>query len=296
MAKTGDTRHANNDGRPTRRDSLFRRVPIGAAGPQQPLRMEEAYFEAPVCRNCGEPLTTGFCGQCGQAKARRLTWRDLRHEIWLHWRLFEVTTARTLWRLISKPGYVAREYVLGRRKSHMHPLKLLLIMFGLMLLMVTTNRFFETHFYSKRTDDTVERMAALVQSYGNWSFSIGIFAIFLASWLVYRRRLGYNSIEHAVLAVYCQILIMGVILLNMLVTLVWDDPAFIADYKLVSGRYLYAAKVFIVGWAFRQFFLVDFKREWPRLLVAVLVYMALSWALLRVYALGILAMVRMQTA
>ena len=49
-----------------------------------------------------------------------------------------------------------------------------------------------------------------------WRFSTGIFAIFAGSWLVYRNRLGYNAMEHAVLAVYCQILVMAALLVNLL--------------------------------------------------------------------------------
>lgn len=268
----------------------------GVAGPGAPARVEDAYFQAPVCRNCGAALHTPHCGQCGQKQASRFAWRDLRRETWEHWRLFELTSARTLWRLVTSPGYVAREYVMGRRKDHMHPLKLLVLLVALLVLMLNYNRFFAHFGYSSRADAQMDRIAALVQGYANWSFTLGIFAIFAASFLVFRRRLGYNTLEHAVLAVYAQILIIAANLVNLLPTLIWNAPDFIADYKTASARYLYVVKVLIVALAFKQFFLIQARREWPRLAVAVLLYMAASWALLRLYAYAILQIVRLQAS
>lgn len=269
-------------------------VPIGAAGAKQPTRLEHAYFEAAVCRNCGAALDTPFCSQCGQKKARRFAWRDLRRETWEHWRLFELTSASTLWRLVTSPGYVAREYAMGMRKRHMHPLKLLLLMVAALVLMLARNRYFE-HFSQFRGADTpVAQMAALVQGYANWSFTTGIIAVFAGSYLVFRGRLGYNAIEHAVLAVYCQILVIAVIVLNLVPTLVWTSPDFIRAYKSASAQYLYAFKILIVAVAYRQFFLVQLRREWPRLLAAVIVYLACSWLIVRVYANAVLYIVKAQ--
>ena len=284
----------NEGGAPARRQSVFRRIPMGAAGPKQPVRVEDAYFDAPVCRNCAAPLQTSHCGQCGQKRANRLRWRDLRQETWQHWRLFEITSARTLWRLITSPGYVAREYVMGRRKDHMHPLKLLLIMVALMLVVLNYNDFFGHYSYSGRQDPQMQRMAELVKGYANWSFSTGFFAVFTASWLVYRNRLGYNAMEHAVLAVYTQIMLMAAVMLSLLPTLVWSSPAFVTQYTDVSKWVNYVIKALIVGVAFKQFFLVDLKQEWPRLAAAVLIYAATSLALLRFYAYVALQLIKFQ--
>ena len=270
------------------------KVPQGAAGPKQPVRLESAYFDVTVCRNCAAPLETPFCGQCGQKRARRLGWRDLRQETWLHWRLFEISSVRTLRRLVTQPGYVAREYVMGMRKKHMHPLKLLALLVVVLILILARNSFFEHFDYSTRVDEEVDRMSTLVQAYANWSFTTGIGAIFIASWSVYRRRLGYNSIEHLVLAVYCQILILAAIILGLLPTLIWNDPEFIRTYKSFSGYLLYGVKLVIVAVAFRQFFLVDLPREWPRLAASLVIYLAASWVLLRLYAYMVLMLVRMQ--
>lgn len=270
------------------------KVPQGAAGPKQPVRLEGAYFDVAVCRNCAAAMDTPYCGQCGQKRARRLGWRDLRKETWEHWRLFELTSVQTLKRLLTHPGYVAREYVMGMRKKHMHPLKLLAFLVVILILVLARNSFFEYFHYSTRADAEVDRMAKLVQAYANWSFTTGIGAIFIASWSVYRRRLGYNSIEHLVLAVYCQILILAAIILALLPSMIWNDPASIRTYKAFSGYLLYGVKLAVVAVAFRQFFLVDLPREWPRLVASLVVYLAASWVLLRLYAYLVLMLVRLQ--
>lgn len=270
-------------------------APSTTTGANSLAPLDDAYFEVAECRNCGAPLQAAYCGECGQKRARRFSWRDLRSETWERWRLFERDAASTLWRLASRPGTVAREYVMGRRKRHMHPLKLLLIMVALLVLALNRNRFFAYFSYSDRADAQVDRMATLVQGYANWSFTLGVLAVWAASFLVYRRRLGYNAIEHAVLAVYCQILIIAVILINFLPTLVWNEPDFVRAYKDASANYLYAAKVLIVALAYKQFLLVDLRRGWLRLLAAVLAYMAISWVLLRLYAMLVLAIVQAQS-
>ena len=277
---------------PARRDTAL--APADPAQATQPVRLEDAYFDAPTCRNCGAPVTTAFCPSCGQKKATRLRLRQLREETWQHWRLFELTSVRTLWQLVRRPGGVAREYVMGRRKDHMHPLKLLLVMVALMLLVLNYGQFFSHFGYSSRSDAQVDRMVELVRTYANWSFSTGIFATFAGSWLVFRKRLGYNAIEHAVLAVYCQILVMAALILNLLPTTLWNTPEFVSAYKDASKWYMYAVKLLIVALAFKQFFLVDLRREWPRLLAALLVYLAASWLLLRLFAYAILRIAQHQ--
>lgn len=280
--------------RPAHRVTDAPGLPPGASAPAPPQRVDDAHFHAAVCRNCGAALHSPYCGRCGQKKAARLGLRELRQETWQQWRLFESATARTLWQLVRSPGQVAREYVLGRRKDHMHPLKLLVLLVALLVVLLNYGQWFSQFAYSTRQDAQVDRMVELVRSYANWSFTTGIFAIFAASWLVYRRRLGYNAMEHAVLAVYAQALVLAALVLNLLPTLLWNPPEFVAAYKEASKWYVYALKLLIVGAAFKQFFVVDLRRGWPRLLAALLVYAAASWLLLRLFAYAILKIAQYQ--
>ena len=252
--------------------------------------MTDAWFDAPVCRNCGAPLTTPFCGQCGQKRATRFTWRDLGKESWDRLRFFEFKSVHTLGRLVTAPGTVAREYVLGRRTAHMHPLTLLLALVALLVVELATNRYFGR--FAGGRDVRVDAMAERVLAWANWSFSIGIVAIFATSLAVFRRRLDTNALEHAVLAIYVQGLILGVIIVNLWPTLIWRDYAFLLWHKQVSQYGVPAIKVLIVVAAFRQFFLLDWRRDWARLLAAAVLFTGINWLLLRVYAAAILWLVR----
>jgi hypothetical protein len=161
------------------------------------ITVSPAWFTAPVCRNCDAELTSPYCGQCGQKAAKRFEWRDIRNEGWERLRLFELSAAKTLRSLLLSPGTVARDFALGRRAAHMHPLKLLVALVAILVVLLTYNQYFGHSGLAKNAD--VDKMAKRVLAYANWSFSIGIIAIFLASWTVFRRRLGYNPIEHAIL-------------------------------------------------------------------------------------------------
>lgn len=185
---------------------------------------------------------------------------------------------------------VAREFVMGRRTEHMHPLKLLVVLVAALVLMLAVNQYFGVYRFSGRNEE-VERMAQRVVAYANWSFSLGIIAIFAGSWTVLHRRLGYNAIEHAVLAIFVQDVILIVILINMLPTLVWRDAAFVVQHKLASSWYLPVIKLGIVLLAYKQFFGLSLRRDWLRLILAGAVFAGLSWLLVRAYAHAILWLV-----
>jgi hypothetical protein len=249
---------------------------------EQPFAMDAAQFDAPLCRNCGADLAAAYCGACGQKRAGRFSHGDVGKEVWENWRLFEMELVTAIWRLITGPGRVAREYVLGARKRQMHPLKLLLVAVGLLLLMLSTTN------YLSSGNAQVSRAMELVQAWGKWSFSLNILAILGASLTVFRRRLHYNVIEHLVLAAYVQTVLIACNLLNLLPVLVWDTPDFIAAHKAASKYYMYVIEAGVVALSFRQFFLVcvsreSWRREAWRLLLAAAVFVALNWLLLRLY-------------
>jgi hypothetical protein len=274
----------------TWRDHL--KFPVRVPSPPQPpipdIPVETAWFDAAMCRNCGQQRTTPFCPNCGQKAAPRFIWRDLGKEGWERLRFFELKSVRTLTGLVTGPGRVARAYVMGRRTVYMHPIALLIALVAILVAVLAVNKYFGNYGFA---DSQVDAMAKRVVAYANWSFTLGIFAIFFGSWSVFRHRLGYNFVEHGVLAVYAQAIILAAIILNLLPTLYWRDPAFIAAHRAWSAWYLYAIKLAVVFLAYRQFFLLDLRRDWPRLALALSLYAAASWLLLRAYAAAILWLV-----
>lgn len=260
----------------------------GAAVPGAPVSNE--WFAQETCRNCAAAMTSAYCAACGQKAAQRFAWRDIRTETWDRLRLFELKSVRTLGRLVVAPGTVARNYVLGRRAAYMHPLKLLVATVAILILLLAGSQYFSVY-GDGQPDAVVKRMAGQVLAYSNWSFSLGILAIVAAARLTFRRRLGYNMIEVTVLAIYCQSIVLAFISVNLLPTLIWHDPAFILAHKAASQLYVPALKTLVVAVAYRQFYLLSWRRDWPRLVLACMIFVAINWALLRFYAWAILWLV-----
>lgn len=82
------------------------------------------------CKNCGEELCGDYCYRCGQkASTGRLTMRYFYHEL-----AYSFTHADrrgiffTLKALFTRPGYMLRDYILGRRANYFRPFPLLIIL------------------------------------------------------------------------------------------------------------------------------------------------------------------------
>jgi len=77
------------------------------------------------CPNCSAELSGPFCSNCGQHQVdldRPLS--DLGAEAMDAFFSFDTRILRTLWPLISRPGFLTVEFMAGRRKRYVHPLKL----------------------------------------------------------------------------------------------------------------------------------------------------------------------------
>jgi hypothetical protein len=97
--------------------------------PPQPLTL--------VCANCHAPLAGQYCNACGQ-----------RHEPHVHTVAHFASEAfesishadsrlwRTLWYLLSRPGFLTREFFAGRRVSYLPPFRLYLVISVLFFLIV----------------------------------------------------------------------------------------------------------------------------------------------------------------
>lgn len=242
-----------------------------------PVSPGNTHFDAPFCRNCGATLATRFCGECGQKRASRFGMRSVGEEAWQSWRWFEMSLLKGALRLLRAPGTIAREFVLGARTRHVHPLKLLAAAIALLLLVLGRARYLES------ANQHVSQAMGLVRSCANWSFSLGIVAIALASLLAFHGR-GYNRVEHLVLAAYTHFLVICASIVNLLPTLVWRAPEFLQAHKRAAATYMGIIEVAIVLLAFAQFFRVDWRRDAWRLTLAAAIFLVGKWALMRLYA------------
>jgi hypothetical protein len=85
-----------------------------------------------ACLNCGAPLTSPYCGQCGQAAHLHRSLHSLGHDI-LHGVFhFEGKIWRTLPELAFHPGRLTKRYVAGERAKFVSPMALYLFTVFLM--------------------------------------------------------------------------------------------------------------------------------------------------------------------
>jgi hypothetical protein len=111
---------------------------------------------SPTCANCGAPLRGHYCHECGAPRSddRPLTVRrfarDAAHEV----TSVDSTTLRTFQALFARPGVLTRDYLAGRTRWYLSPLRLFLVMWAAFLFSVS---FYQEGFVDRRV---VERNLA----------------------------------------------------------------------------------------------------------------------------------------
>jgi hypothetical protein len=79
------------------------------------------------CRNCGAEAPDAYCPRCGQETNEHLpTAREFVHEFVLHYVAAEGQLWRTLAALVLHPGKLTLEYIRGRKRTYVLPLRLYL--------------------------------------------------------------------------------------------------------------------------------------------------------------------------
>ena len=87
---------------------------------EQPIPREDQ-----TCANCGAALSGPYCSSCGQRQVDLdRPFRELAGEIMESFLSFDARIFRTLWPLISRPGWLTVEFLSGRRVRYIHPFKL----------------------------------------------------------------------------------------------------------------------------------------------------------------------------
>lgn len=90
-----------------------------------------------ACRNCGTPAPLKFCPECGQETTLHPpTLGEFLHEFVGHYVALEGALWHTLRLLVTRPGRLTREYLDGRRRKYVLPLRLYLSCSFLFFLVV----------------------------------------------------------------------------------------------------------------------------------------------------------------
>jgi hypothetical protein len=201
------------------------------------------------CRNCAQGLVDGqkYCADCGQrTDVERLTMREIGHDL-LHALTHADHSILALMRaLLTQPGWVARDFVAGRRKKHFGPFVFLVITTGLATaLMLGLHLNWFAPLQQAQASQLLHRnmnVVILIQ--------VPILAAFCA--LLFRReRLHYA--EHLVLAAYAagfRMLVLAFVAIPVWYVLhFYVRPAVLvwAYYALWLGYFAWAASQFYAG-------------------------------------------------
>jgi hypothetical protein len=104
-----------------------------------------------ICNNCGASLAGPYCHRCGQKEADT-DWRsigDISRRFWDELVSLDFKSVRTVGALF-RPGHLASEFIAGRRRRYLSPLKTYLLAAALFFLIAP-----------RVTDFTFERQMAL---------------------------------------------------------------------------------------------------------------------------------------
>jgi hypothetical protein len=153
------------------------------------------------CLNCGNSLTTDFCGSCGQKKAERITFKNLlilfqRGTLELRSPLLKNIIGLTI-----KPAVTCREYLDGRRDNYFNPARYAfwLITFTMLLANYHGISIFEAgnKLVSedvRLSDGYYEQTKAIVQNGMVYFFFINTFIMALGAKFTFRKE-QYNLFE-----------------------------------------------------------------------------------------------------
>ena len=107
---------------------------------------------ADICAACGRALLGDFCHACGERRLRadEMTLRGFVRDTASEVADLDSRAYRSLRLLFTRPGFLTAEWIAGRRRAYLGPLKLLVIAFAVLLVASSL-------LHQRATADTVRR-------------------------------------------------------------------------------------------------------------------------------------------
>ena len=90
------------------------------------------------CLNCGEKLRGNFCSQCGQENVHlAIPFKHLLHEFFHDYFHFDSRFRASISLLLTRPGFLTKEYIEGKRSRYIPPLRMYIFISILFFLIPT---------------------------------------------------------------------------------------------------------------------------------------------------------------
>ena len=154
-----------------------------------------------ACKNCTDELTGAFCATCGQsADTQRISWKWFGHEVVTSVFSVDHGFLFTLKELFTRPGYMLRDYLEGKRKPYFKPLAFLLVMAAVYSLLY---RFMPPAM--SVTNDAMQKSMEWMNSILGQYYALAELAfvpLFAACTWLFLRKYGHNFTEHLVIQAF----------------------------------------------------------------------------------------------
>ena len=199
-------------------------IPAGAiAIPIETTPAPPAAAAPDACASCGVALLGDYCHACGERRVRQdeMTLRAFARDVASEVADLDSRAYRSLRCLIRRPGFLTAEWVAGRRRAYVSPLKLFLASFAVVLLAsrvfsrtttAETAQTIDGSWMGRYVDalaarlgmsrlETLERLNATALGHLSWiSVLTPVLLAAMLALVFARRRRGY--VEHLVFAAH----------------------------------------------------------------------------------------------
>ena len=205
-----------------------------------------------TCKNCGATLSGNFCANCGQtSEIHRVTFGHFAHEFFHAFTHTDKGILLLMKELITRPGYVAKEYLDGKRKKYFNPLTFLIILSSVFALASHYSGYYEALSFK-----SPEKMHPLHKETLELMYASGkVINLFLMpvlisffSWIFFRKQKN-NLAENLVLSSF----VMGQIYIIMIVIFIPGHLLFPGTTQLNNNVFHILMLVYMTI-AYHQFF------------------------------------------
>jgi hypothetical protein len=214
------------------------------------------------CLNCSTMLTADdhFCPSCGQrTDTHRMSMPHIWHDIF---HAFTHTNKGMLYlmkELITRPGYVAREYVEGKRKKYFNPFSFLVIVVAVATFLAAT--------FDLMTGSRKDPVSVFINKHANLVIFINVPIGAFFSWLFFKKS-GKNFAENLVLSTYAsgeRSVFYSLLIVPLAVAFPQYFQVIIFSYMFIWCSYMAMATMQFYGrvnvWGFTRGFLAAFLSQ-----------------------------------
>ena len=167
---------------------------------RQPFEYHDSHDHHGCC-NCGAESDNNYCPRCGQkASYGPITWHSVWQGVMDVWGVGTRSLPYTLWQLLSRPGYLIRDYISGKRQVSFPPVKMLVVV--AVAFFFVGNWFFPEFWgeFQETGDDVstetgvtyyMETIGIWLSQHYEWAFLVAFSSLIIPTWFVFRSAPRY---------------------------------------------------------------------------------------------------------